>query len=123
MNSSIMSSLDSDLYPFISFGKFSQDIALLNFDFKKINTISQEGEAHTEFLVSSDSEIISIHFAKNHTTNEYDFVFQDIENVLHYYSNKGNLIWRRNLSSRIIGDIKQIDTYKNGRLQMLFKQK
>jgi len=123
MNSSIMNSLDSDSYPFISFGgKFSQDIALLNFDFKKINTFSQEGEAYTEFLISSDSEIISDPiWIKNHTTNEYDFVFQDIENVLHYYSNKGNLIWRRNLSSRIIGDVKQIDIYKNGRLQMLFR--
>ena len=82
---------------------------LLNFDFKKINTFSQVGEAYTEFLISSDIEIISDPiWIKNHTTNEYDFVFQDIENVLHYYSNKGNLIWRRNLSSKIIGDIKKL---------------
>ena len=123
MNSIVMNSLDSDSYPFMSFGiKFSQDIALLNFDFKKINTLSEQGEAYTEFLVSSDNEIISDPiWIKNHTTNEYDFVFQNSENVLNYYSNKGNLIWRKNLSGRLIGDVKQIDTYKNGRLQMIFR--
>ena len=37
MNSSVINSLDSDSYPFISFGgKLSQDIALLNFDFKNL---------------------------------------------------------------------------------------
>jgi len=123
MNSSIINFLDSDSYPFVSFGlKFTQDIALLNFDYKKINTFSKMGEAYTEFLVSSDNEIISDPiWIKNHSTNEYDFVFQNSENVLHYYSNKGSLIWKKNLSSRVIGDIEQIDTYKNGRLQMIFR--
>ena len=51
MNSSIMNSLDSDSYPFISFGgKFSQDIALLNFDFKKINTFLRKVKLIQNFL-------------------------------------------------------------------------
>ena len=49
------------------------------------------------------------------------FIFQDSENYLYYYSNKGNLYWKKKIDEKIIGDIKQIDTYKNGRLQISFR--
>ena len=101
MNSSIINSLDSDSYPFISFvGKLSQDIALLNFDFKKSILFLRKVKLYRiSYFIWYWNNLDPI-WIKNHTTNEYDFVFQDIENVLHYYSNKGNLIWRRNLSSK-----------------------
>jgi hypothetical protein len=58
---------------------------------------------------------------KNHRNNQYDFAYQDSENYLYLYSNKGDLFWRKKLSGQIIGEIKQVDLYKNGRLQMAFR--
>ena len=93
-----------------------------NFDFSKVNKSIENGNIYTEFLVSSNEEIISDPiWLKNHLNKGYDFAFQDSNNYLNYYSNKGDLLWRKSLSGRIIGEIKQIDLYKNGRLQILFR--
>ena len=112
-----------DEYPYISLsGTLNQNIALFNFDFSKVNKSIENGNIYTEFLVSSNEEIISDPiWLKNHLNRGYDFAFQDSNNYLNYYSNKGDLLWRKSLSGRIIGEIKQIDLYKNGRLQILFR--
>jgi hypothetical protein len=110
-------------YPYISLsGTLNQNIVLFNFDFSKVNKSIENGNIYTEFLVSSNEEIISDPiWLKNHLNKGYDFAFQDSNNYLNYYSNKGDLLWRKSLSGRIIGEIKQIDLYKNGRLQILFR--
>ena len=112
-----------DEYPYISLsGTLNQNIALFNFDFSKVNKSIENGNIYTEFLVSSNEEIISDPiWLKNHLNKGYDFAFQDSNNYLNYYSNEGDLLWRKSLSGRIIGEIKQIDLYKNGRLQILFR--
>ena len=55
----------------------------------------------------------------------FKLLILDVDGVMtdgkFYYSNKGNLLWKKSLSGRIIGEIKQIDLYKNGRLQILFR--
>ena len=110
-------------YPYVSLsGTLNQNIALLNFDFSKVNKSTENGNIYTEFLISLNDEIISNPiWLKNHLNKSYDFAFQDSKNYLNYYSNKGNLLWKKSLSGRIIGEIKQIDLYKNGRLQILFR--
>ncbi len=50
-------------------------------------------------------------------------VIQDNQNVLYLFSNKGKLLWRKKLGGKILGDIKQVDLYKNKRLQMAFRTK
>jgi len=112
-----------DEYPYISLsGTLNQNIALFNFDFSKVNKSIENGNIYTEFLISSNEEIISDPiWLKNHLNKGYDFAFQDSNNYLNYYSNKGDLLWRKSLSGRIIGEMKQIDLYKNGRLQILFR--
>ena len=112
-----------DDYPFITLeGIISQDIALIKTKINKIDEFSGEGKNYTEFIVTSNNKIISNPiWLKNHLNNQYDFVFQDSQNYLYHYSNNGNLNWKKELSSRIIGEIKQIDLYKNGRLQLLFR--
>ncbi len=58
---------------------------------------------------------------KNHRNKTMDVVVQDENNVLYLFSNKGTLFWKKQLSGRIIGNIKQVDLYKNRRLQMAFR--
>ncbi|MEK9756087.1 MAG: hypothetical protein VW371_03575 [Bacteroidota bacterium] len=114
---------DSNEYPFISFsGLLSNEIAILDFDFSKNDKLNNSKDPFSEFFISNDYEIsYNPIWVKNHSNNQYDFVFQDIENTLYYYSNNGEFLWKKELPNQIIGDIQQIDVYKNGRLQLLFR--
>ena len=123
-NKSINSNLiDSEIYPFRSFsGRVNGDVALLEFNLSKTDPIDSNEDIYTEFFVSFDQEIISDPlWLKNHLNNDFDIAFQDSENYLNYLSNKGALNWKKKLSGKIIGDIKQVDIYKNGRQQMVFR--
>ena len=115
--------LDSVEYPFIGFsGVINENIALLDFDYSRLNQSKETNDVFTEFFLSFENEIISNPiWLKNHNNNQYDFTFQDSENYLYYYSNKGNQYWKKKIPQKIIGDIKQIDIYKNGRLQIIFR--
>jgi len=74
--------------------------------------------------INSESTIVSPpKWIKNHRSNGYDFVFQDDNNVLYLYSNTGNLFWKKKLKEKIIGEITQVDLYKNKKLQMAFRTK
>ena len=117
--------IESKVYPFISFsGVVNQNIVLLDFDYSKSGETKETKDVYTEFFLTFDNEIITDPiWLKNHTNNQYDFIFQDSENYLYYYSNKGNLYWKKKIDEKIIGQIKQIDTYKNGRLQISFRTK
>ncbi|WP_103072507.1 hypothetical protein [Aquimarina sediminis] len=57
---------------------------------------------------------------KNHRTKGMDVVVQDIENELYLISDKGAIFWKKQIDGEILGDIKQIDIYKNGRYQLVF---
>ena len=123
-NKSINSSLiDNEIYPFRSFsGRVNGDVALLEFNLSKTDPIDSNEDIYTEFFVSFDQEITTDPlWLKNHLNNDFDIAFQDSENYLNYLSNKGALNWKKKLSGKIIGDIKQVDIYKNGRQQMVFR--
>ncbi len=57
---------------------------------------------------------------KNHRTKGMDIAIQDVENNLYLISDKGAIFWNKKIDGEILGDIQQIDIYKNGRFQLLF---
>ena len=59
-------------------------------------------------------------FVANYITKKKEIITQDINNILYLISLDGKLIWKENIGSRIIGEIYQVDLYKNGRLQYAF---
>ncbi len=59
-------------------------------------------------------------FVKNHRTKGMDIAVQDVEHVLYLISNKGKILWKKQLKSKILGSVDQVDLYKNGRLQLAF---
>ena len=115
--------IESEEYPYRSFsGRVNKNIALLEFNLSKAEIKTSDEDVYTEFFVTFDQEIISDpKWLKNHLNNEFDIAFQDSDNYLNYLTNKGNLNWKKKLSGKIIGDIKQVDIYKNGRQQMMFR--
>ncbi len=57
---------------------------------------------------------------KNHRTKGMDVAVQDIQNNLYLISDKGSIFWKKQIDGEILGDIQQIDIFKNGRYQLLF---
>ena len=115
--------INSEVYPYRSFsGRVNKNITLLEFNLSKAEIKTSDEDVYTEFFVTFDQEIISDpKWLKNHLNNEFDIAFQDSDNYLNYLTNKGNLNWKKKLSGKIIGDIEQVDIYKNGRQQMMFR--
>lgn len=60
------------------------------------------------------------YFFKNHLTDQMDIAVQDEANMLYLFSNRGNLYWKKQLDSRINGDIFQVDLFRNGYQQLAF---
>ena len=86
--------------------------------FKKRATTNSVTEA---FSIQLDAELLTAPQAlKNHVTKAHDIAVQDVNNVLYLISDSGNTLWKKQLHGKILGDIKQIDMYKNGRFQIAF---
>ncbi|MEO2056367.1 MAG: hypothetical protein ABGW66_02685 [Flavobacteriaceae bacterium] len=64
--------------------------------------------------------VMKPHFVTNHITKAKEIVVQDNNNYLYLISNQGKVIWKKKLTGKILGEIKQVDIYKNGRLQLIF---
>lgn len=52
--------------------------------------------------------------------NGHDIVVQDVEGKLYYIDKSGKLLWSRDVGGLILGDVHQVDLYKNGKLQLVF---
>ncbi len=64
--------------------------------------------------------IMRPYIVKNHKTNKQEVLVQDANNTLYLIDNKGKVIWKDSLGSKIQDRIYQIDYYKNGKLQYYF---
>ena len=60
------------------------------------------------------------HFVTNHITKAKEIVVQDNNDYLYLISNQGKVLWKKKIVGKILGQIKQVDIYKNGRLQLIF---
>ena len=56
----------------------------------------------------------------NHTNNEREIFIQDEKNNIYLVKNSGEILWKRQIDSRITGEVHQVDFYVNGKLQYLF---
>jgi len=72
-----------------------------------------------ETNISNDVAVGPI-LVKNHINNETEIIFQDVENNIYLINNKGQVEWVKKISERLIKNIYQIDSYKNGKLQYVF---
>src|SRR5690606_276787 len=97
-------------------------------DFAHVNAIIKETKAKPssnsiseELNIKLDNNLLNTpQFVTNHITGEKEIVVQDLKNNLYLISNKGNILWKKQLEGPVLGNIEQIDIYKNGRLQLAF---
>lgn len=57
---------------------------------------------------------------KNHRTKATEILVQDEKNQVYLISNKGSILWKKPIGEKIVGEVKQIDCYRNNKLQYLF---
>ena len=58
---------------------------------------------------------------KNHYTQEKEILVQDVNNQLYLiHPASGRILWKRPLASSILGEVHQIDLFKNNKLQYVF---
>jgi hypothetical protein len=59
----------------------------------------------------------------NHLSREKEIFVQDEKNNIYLINNSGRILWKKNIEAPIMGEVFQVDYYKNGKLQYLFNTK
>lgn len=111
-----------DSYPFAAL-QLTQDTHFMhlnavinkNENLQQDGAITQIASTKLETSISKAPQLV-----KNHRTKGVDVVVQDETNTLHLISNKGKLLWQKELDGPILGEVQQVDLYRNGRLQLAF---
>ncbi|MBO6631740.1 MAG: ribonuclease HII [Psychroserpens sp.] len=100
---------------------YDSDYAHINTAFTTHKRNRNKNNFTEELDIKLDSELITPpQLVRNHRTNQMDILTQDINNNLYLISNTGKVFWKKQLDGKIMGEVHQIDTYKNGRLQLVF---
>ena len=100
---------------------YDNNFAHINGSLKQYKTPAKQNSVSEQFSFSFPNDlIVPPQIVKNHISKANEIATQDVNNILYLISNTGNLLWKKQLDSKILGKIKQIDTYKNGRLQLTF---
>ncbi len=110
-------------FPLSAFqGVAENDFTHLFFSLEKnLTSKNKVGVKNAYTLELNKPSIIPPQWFKNHRNKGMDVVVQDSENVLYLFSNTGKLYWKKKLSGKIIGKIREVDLYKNNRWQLAFR--
>lgn len=100
---------------------YDNNFAHVNGIIKKNKTRTSLNSVSEELNIKLDKALLNTpQFVKNHITKQKEIVIQDVNNNLYLISNKGKILWKKQLQGAVLGEIEQIDIYKNGRLQLAF---
>lgn len=99
-----------------------RDFAHVNLITKKSNDTAVKDHLISQvFNTEVDAPVISRpQFVYNHRTKKKEVVVQDADNGLYLISTEGKVLWKKQLDGPVLGDIQQIDIYRNGRWQLAF---
>lgn len=76
------------------------------------------------FTAKTDAPItLEPQFLSNHYTGETEILVQDSKNQIYLFNNKGERLWKAQISEQIIGGVHQVDMLKNKKLQTAFVTK
>ena len=89
----------------------------------KYNPVYKQETASLWELMLDTSISSAPHIVLNHKTKAKEIFVQNDANKIYLISNIGKVIWTKQLQGPIMGEIHQIDVYKNNKLQLLFNTK
>lgn len=97
------------------------DYAHVNIAIEEYSNSTSAKGVRELFSINLKNDILNTpQFVINHRTRQKEIFVQDINNIAYLISNTGSILWTKQLHGPILGRVKQIDTYKNGRLQLTF---
>ncbi|MBE9509789.1 MAG: DUF3352 domain-containing protein [Bacteroidetes bacterium] len=101
--------------------QFSESNSMLyNNVFLKYQPVYRE-EAQTVWQSLLDTSFtFKPQLLENHYTNNKEVFVQDHSNKIYLINSAGRVLWKLHLEGKIIGQVYQIDLYKNGKLQIIF---
>ncbi len=86
---------------------------------KYTSQIKEKALTVWESLLDSAAAIKPV-LVLNHNTSEKEIMVQDKAKNLYLINSTGRILWKLPLDGSVMGTIRQVDFYKNGRLQYLF---
>ena len=101
--------------------KNGDNILNINGIISEFKTESNNDEDNLKFGINLANDIIlGPIIVKNHINNKNEIIVQDSENKIHLINSDGQVEWTKKINGKILKEIHQIDTYKNGKLQYVF---
>jgi len=118
----ILNQIDFTDYPAVMLQLVQAD------DFTYVNALTHKISAKTEASqivqvasVTLDKDLLNApQMLHNYRTKGQNILVQDISNTLYHINASGKIEWKKELDGPILGEIQQVDLYKNGRLQYAF---
>ncbi len=122
-NSNILRNINTKKFPLLGFQtKVDENFVIINIRLQKFSENQVNNDLKRKFIVTLDNEILNTpQWLKNHRTKENDILVQDYKNKIYLFSNQGKIYWKKSIDGNIIGKVKQVDLFKNGRLQIAFR--
>ncbi len=74
-----------------------------------------EWETRLDTSIAAKPELVI-----NHITKEKEIFVLDAKNNIYLINKSGRILWKKNLKEPIMGEVLQVDYFKNGKLQFLF---
>ncbi|WP_372757781.1 ribonuclease HII [Mariniflexile sp.] len=100
---------------------YDSNFAHVNAIINKSKVTAVQSSVSQELNIKLGDDILTKpQFVTNHLTKEKEIIIQDVKNNLYLISNKGKILWKKQLEGTVLGTIEQIDIFKNGRLQLAF---
>ena len=100
---------------------YDTNFAHINGVFSKYKKRNSKTSISDDFTVKIPNDIlITPQIVKTKKGKSHSIIVQDVQNILYFISNNGTILWKKQLSSPILGKIKTIDTKNNGEFQLAF---
>ncbi len=120
-NQSLLRSLDLGAIQFSHLNESFYTNVTLTYSDEFMLSSDQQTKKSERLVASLSASIISHPFVvKSHVDRKDEVLVQDSLNNLYHLSSDGKVLWQVTLDGPIIGEIKQVDFYKNGKLQFFF---
>lgn len=95
------------------------DMFYHSISFKYNSQIKEKALTVWESLLDS-SAVSKPSLVLNHNTREKEIFIQDEANKIYLINSTGRILWKLKLEGPLLGEVQQVDFYKNGKLQFLF---
>ncbi|MDX2430644.1 MAG: hypothetical protein QNK35_06915 [Bacteroides sp.] len=87
--------------------------------FKYTSQIKEKALTVWESMMDSSS-VSKPSLVLNHNTREKEIFIQDASDKIYLINSTGRILWKLKLEGPLLGEVHQVDFYKNGKLQYLF---